>query len=177
LHADSVEFSGLSLVPPEGRYEESPNDNGSIAINFHATLKAEETERLRKLLVTRAPDSPYMPVTRNGVSEEARSMRFGRVVWQRLDDGNVGHAITLVDEAFDQNDESPGFQSLRGEPELGNLVGHVSKLLTQFETLLTELEAAGAVTPEAVGRVREVDKKMSDMRRVDFFEVADLSQW
>lgn len=175
VKADNVEFGDLAMTPT--RYEERLNDDGSIAIAFQAVLTHDETDRLRSLIPTKRGEVPYRPTTRHGVSDELRSMRLGRVLWQSLDDGRIGHDITLVDEAFDASDTPNAFLGLAGEPQVGNLVHQVSGLLAHFETLLAELEAAGAVAPEAVERVRASADTLGSLRRHVFFEVSDLSKW
>lgn len=175
LRADVVEFEGLVLTPT--RYEERPNDDGSIVIAFQAVLSKEETDRLRSLVPDKRSDVLYFFVVRRGVSDEARSVRLGRVLWQQLDDGTICHDITLVDEAFDSSDEGNAFLGLAGEPMVGNLVRQVSSLLVQFETLLAELEAAGVVAPEALERVRSSAEALAPARRYVFCEVSDLSKW
>ncbi len=177
LHADTVEFESLILAPTESHYEERLNEDGSIVITFQATLTKEETDRLRSLFPAKHSEVRYWPVIRRGVSDELRSMRLGRVLWQQLDDKRIGHDITLVDEAFDSSDTSNSFLGLAGEPQVGNLINQVSALLAQFETLLTELKAGGAVAPEAIERVRASADTLGVTRRHIFFEVSDLSKW
>ena len=177
LQADTIEFEGLKLAPSAGHYEERTNKDGSIAVAFQATLTTEETDRLRSLVPAKRSEVRYWPVIRRGVSDEPRNMRLGRVLWQQLDDGAIGHDITLVDEAFDSSEASNAFLGLAGEPQVGNLIHQVSALLVQFETLLAELEAAGTVAPEAVERVRASADTLAATRRHIFFEVSDLSKW
>ena len=177
LHADTVEFEGLTLVPTDTKYEERVNEDGSIFVTFQANLTPDETDRLRTLIAAKHSDSRYWSVIRRGVSDEPRNMRLGRVLWQQLADGRIGHDITLVDEAFDPSDAHDAFRGLAGEPQIGNLIEQVSVLLARFETLLTELEASGTVAPEAIGRVRTAADTLAAARSHIFFEVADLSRW
>jgi hypothetical protein len=104
-------------------------------------------------------------------------MRLGRILWQQLDDGTIGNDITLVDEAFDASDDSNAMLVFGGEPRVSNLVRQVSSLLVQFETLITELESAGVIPPEAVERIRASAETLVPDRRHIFFEVADLLKW
>jgi hypothetical protein len=175
VRADLVEFEGLALTPT--RYEERTNNDGSIAIAFQATLTEEETKRLRSLIPPNRQSVRYWPVVRRGVSDDPRSMRLGRVLWEQLDDGLFGHDITLVDEAFDTSDERNALLGLAGEPMVGNLVRQLSSLLAQFETLLAELEASGHLTPEVIARIRESAESLGPDRRHAFFEVSDISKW
>jgi hypothetical protein len=177
LHAGTIEFEGLTLAPIATHYEERLNEDGSIVVAFQATLTQEETDRLSSLVPAKRSEVRYWPVIRRGVSDEPRSMRLGRVLWQPLDDGKIGHDITLVDEAFDSSDTPNAFLGLAGEPQVGNLIHQVSALLVQFETLLAELEAAGAVAEEAIERVRASAGTLGAVRRHIFFEVSDLSKW
>ncbi len=176
LRADTVEFGGLSLTPIASKYEEHVNKDGSIGITFQTAITKEETDRLRSLLPA-GSDVRYWPVIRRGITNEPRNMRLGRVLWQPLDDGKIGHDITLVDEAFDSSDTSHAFLGLAGEPQVGNLIREVSALLAQFETLLAELESAGAIPAEAIQRVRASADALGAARRHIFFEVVDLSRW
>ena len=174
LSADTVEFEGLSLTPT--RYEERENEDGTICASFQARLSQEETGALRSLVSTKEPERYFM-VVRRGVSDDPRSMRLGRTLWQQLDDGAIANDITLVDEAFDASDHSNAVLVLGGEPQVGNLVAKMSSLLVQFETLIAELESAGVVAPEAVERIRASAETLAPSRRHIFFEVADLSKW
>lgn len=175
VNADVVEFEGLMLRPT--RYEERTNDDGSIVVAFQATLTADETDRLRSLVPARSTGARYWPVVRRGVADEPRSMRLGRVLWQQLDDGTIGHDITLVDEAYDTTDKPNAFLALGGEPMVSNLVHHLSSLIAQYETLLAELEAAGVLAPEALNRIRVSAESLGPDRQHAFFEVSDISKW
>ena len=172
LTAGVVEFGELQLVP--NRYEERLNEDGSIAISLQATLTAEETEILRS--IPRDSEDQYRPTIRRGVSDEIRSMRLGRVLWQRLEGGGIGHDVTLVDRAFDSSESSAPILALAGEPQVGNLIDQVSALLARFDALVDELEIASVLMPEAVKRIRQSAASAS-LRRHEFFEVGDLAKW
>jgi hypothetical protein len=120
LHADAVEFQGLSLRPT--KYEEHENDADTISIAFEAVLTTEETNQLRELMPTKRSGITYWGVVRRGVSDEPRSMRLGRVLWQQLPDGSIAHNITLADEGCDAPERSNQILAIRGEPEISNLV-------------------------------------------------------
>lgn len=175
LHADRVEFEGLSLVPT--RYEEHDNDDGSITVSFQAMLTVEETERLRTLMPPRRSDVDYWPVVRRGVSDEPRRMRLGRVLWQQMSDGTVGHQISLVDEAYDQTEGPKPYLAMGGQPMVGNLVVSVSELLAQFETLVVELRESGALSEAAAERIRSSAGSLGSARQHEFFRVSDLNDW
>jgi hypothetical protein len=175
LMAETVEFEGLALSPT--CYEERENEDGTICVAFQAKLTSNETETLRSLTSPSTTDRRYFPVVRRGVSDDPRSMRLGRVLWQQFDDGTIGNDITLVDEAFDASGDNNTVFVFGGEPQVGNLVRQVSSLLVQFETLIAELESAGAIAPEAVERIRASAETLAPDRRHIFFEVADLSKW
>jgi len=174
LMADAVEFEGLTLTPT--RYEERENEDGTICVAFQARLTQEDTGTLRSLVSPGHPDRYFM-VVRRGVSDDRRSMRLGRILWQQLDDGAIGNDVTLVDEAFDASDHNNAVLALAGEPAVSNLVRQVSSLLVQFETLIAELESAGVVAPEVIERIRASAETLTPSRRHVFFEVADLSKW
>lgn len=173
--AETVAFEGLSLRPT--RYEEHGNDDGSIAISLQAILTASETDTLRALMPTKRSSVAYWPVIRRGISDEPRHMRLGRVLWQHLPDGSVGHDITLVDEAYDQSEEPTAVLGFGGEPMVSNLVAHLSDLMAQFHTMVTELEATEALPRESLDRIRESAELLGPAHRHAFYEVADLAKW
>jgi hypothetical protein len=81
FEAEAVEFEGLVLRPL--RYEERAGEGGGISLSFRARLSDDETEALRTL---QRSEERYFPVIRRGISDGPRRMRFGRVLWQALDD-------------------------------------------------------------------------------------------
>jgi hypothetical protein len=175
VHAEAVEFEGLSLQPT--KYEEHENGDGTIAVGFRAVLTAEETEALRALMPVKRSSVVYWPVVRRGVSDAPRQMRLGRVLWQQLPDGTVGHDITIVDDAFDQSEEPNHVLGLAGEPMVSNLVARVSDLLAQFQILIAELEVTEALPAESLERIRASVESLGPAQRHAFYEVADLSKW
>lgn len=173
LLANAVEFGGLSLRPQ--RYEEH-EDGRSVSIAFRAILSLAETERLREL--QRLPSSKgdlYFPVVRRGVSDEPREMRFGRVLWQQLEDGNVEHEIVLVDKSFDQQPTS-AFASI-GEPQTGHLLDAVEQLAAERNALFDALQSIGVLDDQAIERVRRAGADAIGQQRYVFYQVSDLSDW
>lgn len=174
VHADTVEFEGLALVPT--RYEERDDGEGVLIVSFQANLSPDETEIFRGLLASSIGHQLYWPVVRRGVSDDPRTMRFGRILWQTLEDGGFAHDITLVDEAHDA-DESSALLGLGGEPQVSNLIDQLLALRMQFERLLDEVQRSGVLTPQTVDAVRAGGKESGAARRYSFFEVSDLSKW
>jgi hypothetical protein len=144
VSASVVDFAGLQLLPTT--YEERENEDGSICVSFQATLTAEDTDVLRSLAAVKQDEDCYFPVIRRGVSDEPRSMRLGRVLWQRLEGGQTAQEITLVDEAFDHSERNNALLALGGEPMISNLIAQLSRFQAQFESLLNELEAGGTLS-------------------------------
>lgn len=101
LRAERVEFEGLKLTPT--RYHEDEK-HGIVAVNLQATLSPEEVTRLRELQErARDPQQRYWYVTRVGVSAQPRTMRFGRLLWNKRDDESLDYQIVLVDAARDEH--------------------------------------------------------------------------
>jgi hypothetical protein len=177
LQADLVRFEGLELTP--SLYEEREKEDGVVAIEFQATLSSEETDRLRALQADSSEERQrYWPVVRVGVSEQSRSMRFGRVLWSKRDDGNIEHKITLVDEAHDSAPQNvTPYLSMAGEPHLGHTMGGVADLAGQFDALLEVLERGKLVDAEAIRQIREAGIEARRTRSYTFYEVRDVSSW
>jgi hypothetical protein len=173
LQASAVEFQGLSLHP--SKYEERVEDRG-VVISFHARLTAAETDQVRQLQWNLKRDSAmYFPVVRHGISDEPRPMRFGRVLWQALEDGSTDHQITLVDESLD--DQPPSPFALIGEPQTGHLLSAVEQLLVERDALMEALMGAGALDEETIDGIREAGVDARGSRRYRFYQVDDLSHW
>jgi hypothetical protein len=173
VQANAIEFEGLSLKP--SRYEERADDDG-VAISLRARLTPAETEKVRDLQQRPSTeDELYFPVVRRGVSDEPRRMRFGRVLWQALEDGNADYDITLVDESLDKEPRS-GFGAI-GEPHTGHLLNAVEQLLGERDALLDALKSAGVLDDAAVERVHQAGAHAVGKRRYRFYQVDDLSGW
>jgi hypothetical protein len=96
-------------------------------------------------------------------------MRFGRCLWQRLDDGTVRHRIWLVGEGGDDEVGGP-FRDLH-QPELSRGVEQAMISKSQMSALIEELQRADALSADAADRVRSLGKvenlAFADRREVD----------
>jgi hypothetical protein len=101
----------IRLTP--SKFKESTND-GALVIELSADVPTEQVEQIEALF-----DEPrrYLPVVREGVSDDVKSMRFGKCVWQALPAGRR-HAIVLVEQSYDEaGSDRLGLRTLV-EPEM-----------------------------------------------------------
>jgi hypothetical protein len=173
VDADAVEFEGMLLRPQH--YEENTTDGG-LAISFRARLTSAETQTLRGLQQPRPGVDLYFSVVRHGVSEQPRRMRLGRVLWQKLEDGDVEHQITLVEDVYDTAPRA-GFRALAGEPQVSHLLDAVEQLAGERDALIDALKNGGVLDDDAIERVRQAGLATRGMRRYQFYEVDDISEW
>jgi hypothetical protein len=173
LNVDTVEFEGLALHPT--KYEEHAEEFG-IAISMLAELTPAETATLRDVQrLDGDQPSTYFSVVRHGLSDKPRDMRFGRVLWQPLANGDVKHEITLVDKGLDEGPISP-FATI-GEPQTGHLLDVVEQLAAERNALLDALVAAGVLDDQAAENIRRAGAGAAGRDRYQFFKVRDLARW
>ncbi len=171
--AELVEFQGLSLRPTHYQEDE---DDGVVAVTFSATLSEDEMQALWALREGRADqERRYWPVVRRGVSDVPRTMRLGRILWQR-NGKSYEHRVTLVDEAEDRQEPGP-WLGMRAEPELSHLMAGLADLSGRFDALLDALDAAGILDREARDTIRDAGRTVRRQREYTFYEVDDLSRW
>jgi hypothetical protein len=176
LHADHVEFQGLSLQPV--RYHEEFDDD-VVAITLQALLSAEDAQRLRQLEAQRRlGENTYWPVIRRGVSDEPRTMRLGQLLWERRDDDQLLYQLTLVDAAYD--DAADGHHGLAdiSEPHLSHTMDHALHSDGRIDALLNVLQDAGVIDAETRAVISEGGRRAVSERRHELFEVSDVeSHW
>jgi hypothetical protein len=155
LSIDRIEFEGMVLVPDRWNLG---SDDDRIWLAFLANLDPEQHQHFEATLEQHvAPGSEdYFPVKLVRIADSAVQMRFGRCLWQRLDDGTVRHRIWLVGAGGD--DESGGLLSDLNQPELSRTVEQAIILKTQLNALIEELQRADALGPDAAERIRRLGK-------------------
>ncbi len=175
--AQSLELHGMSLVPLF--YKESVTSDGVLLIYTEVQPEVADSERIEDLLTTagganRGKDPVYFPVRRVGVTDEPLSARWGRCLWQALPDGGRRHSLILVGEDGDHDVRLP---VMSHDPELGNAIRISIRAREYGEALLDELVATGALSLEAVARVRDRVESALDRRFRDAAEARDLSEF
>lgn len=176
LQAVAVEFEGISLTP--ARYQEHANGDGTIALSFQAALSQQEADAIRDLQARHvAPPPPYFDVVRQGVSDQPRRVRLGRVLWQPRENGEIDHEITLVDEAHDASPESFSFLALAGEPQGGHVRDAVATLTGQMDALLAALDSNGTLTSASIADIRSQGDEARRTKQHLFYKVSNVSRW
>lgn len=177
LVAERVEFEGLTLTPQ--RYEEHlDEEDGSIALQFIATLSPTETDRLRCLQTEGADVTKrYWPVVRVGVSDQHREMQLGQLLWSKRDDGDVDYLIVLVDVAHDEGPPKTAFLRMGGEPQRGHLMNALADLSGRFEQLLGTLEHGTSIDQDTIALINRAGKEARRCNLWMFDEVDDVNDW
>lgn len=104
LMPEMLDLSGVPVKPYQ--YSEDPGrGEADITIRCRVRTSPDETEQLFALM---SETERYFPVTRQGVSDEPRTMRFGLCRWSRHEEeGYDKHSLVLVEEAPDEPRDSP----------------------------------------------------------------------
>jgi hypothetical protein len=98
----------------------------------------------------------YFPVTWGGASHQPVHMRFGQCLWEAADDGGARHLVTLVAKDGDMQESglNDGFDHLF-DPWKQRLMEQSLRVKVGFDALLSELELAGVLGGEAIGRIKD----------------------
>lgn len=170
LRPNRVEVADLEVRPV--RYEETV-ESGALILTMRVHLNEDQMSMLRDLLQRDDIADAYMPVLRVGLEERTRSMRFGKVLWQR-GAGGVDARIVLVERTYDQQ----GHPRRRlNEPELTHALTWVAVAAAEIDALFAELRTAGVLSAEAETRVRAAGDGAYQRRQWDLCEVDDLDHW
>jgi hypothetical protein len=151
LSLGRVEFEGLALAPDPSRWSLNSDDD-HFWVCFLVDLGPDEHQRFEAALEGRRGD--YFPAQLVGITDGSIQMRFGRCLWERLDDGVVRHRIVLVGAGGD--DEAAGVFSGLNQPELARTVEQAVIMKAQMNALIEELQQAGALGAEAASRIRRL---------------------
>jgi hypothetical protein len=151
LSLGRVDFEGLALAPDRDRWS-LDSDDDHFWVWFLVDLDPDEHQRFEAALEQRGAD--YFPVQLAGITDGSIQMRFGRCLWKRLEDGIVRHRIALVGAGGD--DEAVGVFSGLNQPELARTVEQAVIMKAQMNALIEELQQAGTLGAEAVGRIRHL---------------------
>lgn len=167
-NAEQIELLEMTLTPLY--YKEDLEHSDRLVIIFEVEPTSDIAQRLETALRER---DDYFAVRRIGVSDTPVAMRWGRCVWQRLENGDIRHHLTLVGE---DGDEPSVFLGLN-EPELSNTSRIAIKAHEAIDALLTELADSGHLSTAAVNRIREQANTAWVRRHRDLAETVDVSQY
>lgn len=170
LTLDRIELPGLSLTPERWSLE-SGGPAERVSLTALVSVNADEHEQLERAIerYTDQEASPYFPVRWVGISDEPVSMRFGRCLWQPKDNGGARHRLVLVTE---QGDESEPLLLL--EPERTRLIQQSVAVKGTLNALIDELERAGTLDDQAIGRIKEKTDHLEWSMTREFDRVGDV---
>jgi hypothetical protein len=184
LVLDRVEFGGLSIAPDVSSWEIGPQ--GQVMLTVMLTLDPHQNEQFERFYGQRfnALDAMYFPVSWVGVSREPVSMRFGRCLWESALDGSTRHLVRFAGENESGNEEGGDFASSlyetlneMVEPQLSRLQEQAASLRGMVGVLLGELERAGTLDQEAVGRIKDAADNLDTAHIREFDRVNGLEKF
>lgn len=164
LHPSSLVIGDLEVEPVE--FEETADD-GSLCIAARFDPDLDGAHYLFEL----PHESTYFPVVRHGLSDDVKSMRFGKCIWSQAGEA-VKHRVTLVEETYDQGVSKPGL--LSDYPEANNVQDMLADQIEILAQLIERLQAKGILLEEEVEAVRTVARKAHLRRLADFYKVRDV---
>jgi hypothetical protein len=115
----------------------------------------------------------YYLVTRLGISNAVKEMRFGRVIWSQ-NENKIKIEMYLFDKIYDENDSWSVFGDIL-QPQVNNIEIKLLENLKTIDNLLALLLEKGIITNEEKENVMLIDNEKLDF--LEFFEVGDLDKY
>lgn len=172
LSIERVEFDGISVAPDRWSLESNPGD--AVVLTMLVSMEPDQNEQFEAVLERhRGSDQQnYFPVKWIGIKDTAVSMRFGRCLWQSLEDSRFRHFIVLVSEDGDDT-------SIRrfNEPEMSRLEEQSVIATAKLDALIHELQQAGTLNADAVARINDVARALRPADRRVFDRADDVDSF
>lgn len=167
LNPSELVIDGLSVKPE--RYEEHVEEGGITAAAIVRVDSAGRRELENRLKAH--TERSYFDVTRVGIEDAARRMRFGRCLWS--EHGEVTkYSLFLVDKGTDDAKK----EYLDFHPELPNVRRQVVSTRNLVDELLVNLVGSGVLSADAR---REIEKRAEQNwwpRMWALFKVEDVDE-
>lgn len=165
LDLNKLVIDGIELEPY--KYEEKI-DRDALVI----TARIRQSPEDREAFVEHFKEKEYFPVIRQGISEDAREMRFGHIIWSQEGDV-IKRRIILVERAYDEHSKFQGIL----QPEFGNMQAILATVNSTVNELLTLLSNKGVLTQQEVDAVKQAGEERAKQTFREFSEVDDIDEW
>jgi len=163
LAVESLQIGDITVSPYKYNDEFSKE---SLICNFCFDVDAETYKYVRNLPI-------YFSVTRKGISDVPRSMRFGLVVWSSEDEQTYRLKATLVEENYDKDQTNQGLM----EPMFSNVMEQLAITTIRLSKLLNLLESKGILTKEEAKNIIEIPDSERKEQRELFCRVKNFDKW
>lgn len=178
LECQALLIDGRTFVP-FGYSEKVDDVTGEIGeqlkaliIDAKVRLTEDELDWLWDRKGQREPDR-YFPVVRQGVTDDPRRMRFGRILWDRKD--GVRAHVVLVEETYDLDPRN--WRPLLSRPDEEGMREQFLELQEQVDRLFEVLVSREVMTSEEVANLKMPDAAASWRRERSLYEVDDIDKW
>jgi len=168
---ENLSIETLILGDFEGKpylYQEEITD-GSLYITALVKLTPNEFEKLKSVYF----GDIYFPVIRQGINDEPREMRFGKIIWSK-DEETIKFKIYLVDKKHDDN---RGNRLGLLSPEMDNIQNMLAANVERFVALLNLLEKKNLLTSDEIKQVEEISDENFNSRYLEFERVSDIDKY
>ncbi len=182
-HAKTYTSVVMTLSPPRvviddvlvftpTRYSEEIDD-GAVIIEMGAATTDADTETLVAMI---ARPRDYFSVVTEGVRDTPLSMRFGKCLWEKQEDGSRMHKLVLVEASYDKTKRKPGIELLVN-PELQRSMEAIASLQALVGRLVDSLVEANAIRPDDASRWRQETAEAATTQLDQFYRTDDLAKW
>jgi hypothetical protein len=156
LDLQRVELKDLVIAPDRFRPETHDHRVSWLILSTFDHDQHQQFEQVWAEQDAKGAES-FFPVRLFGVTSEPVQMRFGRCLWQPLDDGRVRHLILLIGEGED--DDEPGLGEVIADvhqPQLNRSVEQALITTAKLNALIDELGQAGVLGADVTDRIRGI---------------------
>ncbi|HNX08828.1 MAG TPA: hypothetical protein PKL29_01815 [Methanothrix sp.] len=167
LKLQSLCINDLILYP---YFYQEEFDCDDLSIKSRVMVSPEQDARLRLLM---KEDSSFQ-VTRRGINEGPRDMRFSNTILWSRHGNNFKYEIILVDRSYDERDRP---LARLFQPQMSRMQSAVAAQAEMVDAILEALITRKYLTH---GDVAEMRKKAAERiwdRRREFFEVSDIDEF
>lgn len=162
LNVEKLLIEDIEL--PVYEYAEEYKDD-SLRIDAKAKVSYEKLDKLREI----EKSKDYFEVVRQGISEEKKEMRFGKVVWSKHDEFTK-HDMVLVEKSYDKGNKLP----LPNDPELSNIMSRLAFEVTFLDQITDLLVSKEIISKDELDEIEEEASSKVNERKREFYLVGDI---
>lgn len=166
FHIDSLTVGGVNFYPYS--YKEEFIHDG-LSIEAKVKLSEFEFAEVKKLI----EKNDYFKVTRHGISEEPREMKFGLSFWSKHKE-TIKFEIILNEKKYFETKKIFLDQFFQ---RINNMSFYLAKQDGILKELLAILSTKKVLTNEEITEIKEKASKQTLDRQIDFCRIKDIDEF
>lgn len=171
LDIEKLIIGNLELVTYE--YEEKYND--TIEQDRYLSIDAKAEVDYSEFIKLYTSESKYFEVVREGINDNPVDMRFGKVIWSKIEDTEkIKIDFVMVEKIYD---DSEGSSLNINQPEVNNLIRESAYKNKLFDILIDYLIDEDILSKTKLKEFEEKVKDSMSEEAFKFVEVNDVDKY